>query len=102
MENSSHVQGPFRHIMKQGFWITFFRALLVIELHLPLPVFATWHRLSTYPRGKNKGALSKDEAQYLRLGHPKDYDKFHFYVALLRKILLKYKLDLSHHYTIFC
>lgn len=52
--------------------------------------------LSSPPSGTREKSI-----QYVELGHPKDYAKFHCYVVLLRNILLKHKLDLSYNYAVF-
>lgn len=49
---------------------------------------------------QRKGGSSKIKVQCLGLGHTKEYAQLHFYIVLLRKMLLKYKVDLSHDHMV--
>lgn len=71
-----------------------FHCQCLLHILYPPPYVSTRYKGKVHPQ--------KNEVRYLGLGHPKDCDKFYFYVVLLRKMLLKYKVDMTHDYTAVC
>lgn len=88
---------------KQGSWIRFSRPLLVYwAVYSIASVCYRSYTLHTFTRYTEKVYPQKKQVHYLGLGHPKDCAKFYFYVVLLKKMLLKYKVDMTHDYTTVC